>query len=91
MENEKKRLWKSRRIKKSFKVFGISLNVLLARAYEKEFENFSLEERFFKKEIEPYSSLKDIKKAVKRIEEAMQKKEKIAVFADYDCDEICAA
>ena len=69
----------------------LSLNVLLARTYEKEFKSFSLEERFFKKEIEPYSLLKDIKKAVKRIEEALQRKEKIAVFANYDCDGICAS
>ncbi len=92
-------IWKMRKrakekeeeLKKKFKVLGLSLNVLLSRAYEKEFENFSLKERFFKREIEPYSSLKDVKKAVKRIDEALQKKEKIAVFADYDCDGICAA
>ena len=82
---------KTEEVRKNFKISVLSLNVLLAREHEKEFKNFSLEERFFKKEIEPYSLLKDIKKAVKRIEEALQKKEKIAVFADYDCDGICAA
>ena len=82
---------KAEELKKNFKVSSISLNVLLARTYEKEFENFSLEERFFKKEIEPYFLLKGIKKAVKRIEEALQKKEKIAIFADYYCNGIFAA
>lgn len=35
--------------------------------------------------------LKDIKKALKRIEKASQKKEKTAIFADYDADGICGA
>ena len=35
--------------------------------------------------------LKDIKKALKRIEIASKKKEKVAIFADYDADGICGA
>lgn len=35
--------------------------------------------------------LKDIKKALKRIEKASRKKEKVAIFADYDADGICGA
>jgi single-stranded-DNA-specific exonuclease len=35
--------------------------------------------------------LKDIKKAIKRIEKAAERKEKTAIFADYDCDGICGA
>jgi len=35
--------------------------------------------------------LKDIKKALKRIEQAGEKKEKVAIFADYDADGICGA
>lgn len=31
-----------------------------------------------------------IKEAVKRIKQAIEKKEKICVFADYDCDGVCA-
>lgn len=35
--------------------------------------------------------LKDIKKAIKRIEKAVKDKEKVAIFADYDADGICGA
>ncbi|HDY72815.1 MAG TPA: single-stranded-DNA-specific exonuclease RecJ [bacterium] len=35
--------------------------------------------------------LKDIKKAIKRIEKAAINKEKVAIFADYDADGICGA
>lgn len=35
--------------------------------------------------------LKDVKKALKRIEQAARKHEKVAVFADYDADGICGA
>lgn len=35
--------------------------------------------------------LKDIKKAIQRIERAAQNKEKVAIFADYDADGVCGA
>lgn len=35
--------------------------------------------------------LKDIKKVIKRIEKAAKRKEKVAIFADYDADGICGA
>lgn len=35
--------------------------------------------------------LKDIQKAIKRIEKAAKNKEKVAVFSDYDADGICGA
>ena len=35
--------------------------------------------------------LKDLEKTIKRIEQAGEKKEKVAIFADYDADGICGA
>src|SRR4030042_1839147 len=35
--------------------------------------------------------LKDVQKAIKRIEKAAKSKEKVAIFADYDADGICGA
>lgn len=35
--------------------------------------------------------LKDIRKALKRIEKASKNKEKVAIFADYDADGVCGA
>lgn len=35
--------------------------------------------------------LKDVRKTIKRIEEASKKREKVAIFADYDADGVCGA
>jgi single-stranded-DNA-specific exonuclease len=45
-------------------------------------EDIKIEELGIKKE--------DIKKILKRLEDAKKKKEKIVIFGDYDCDGVCA-
>jgi len=35
--------------------------------------------------------LKDLKKSIKRIEQASRRKEKVVIFADYDADGVCSA
>ena len=70
---------------------NLFLNVVKARLKQDFLKEFSFKECFFTKELFHYSSLKDFKKAAQRINKALKEKEKIAIFADYDCDGICSA
>ncbi len=72
-------------------VDGLNLEILAAKKDDYSFKNLSFYDLFFSNEIEPYKNLKDIEKAAKRIKAAIEKKEKVAVFADYDCDGVCSA
>lgn len=74
-----------------YSVCGLNLEILAAKKNDYSFENLSFHDLFFSSKIEPYENLKDIEKAAKRIKLAIEKKEKIAVFADYDCDGVCSA
>lgn len=49
------------------------------------------EETFSCESIESPFALKDMDKAVQRINEALKNNEKIAIYGDYDCDGVCSA
>ncbi len=80
-----------KKLKEKYCVDGLNLDVLSAKRDDYSFENLSFYDLFFSDEIESYENLKDIEKAAERIRVAIEKKEKIAVFADYDCDGVCSA
>ncbi len=50
-----------------------------------------IEERFVQQELSDPFTLKDMDKAVERINLALDRDEKVAVFGDYDCDGITAS
>ena len=83
-ENFKEELEKKHDIK------GLNADVLASRKDFFSLQNLNFENMFFQKEIESYKNLKDSEKAANRILLSIKKNEKIAVFADYDCDGICS-
>ena len=68
---------------------GTELQVLSVRGGILDYGSFK--DMFFKKGIGDYGGFEDLKKAAKRLDIAIKNKEKIAVFADYDCDGVCSA
>lgn len=80
-----------KKIEEKYNIDGLNLDILAARKQDYSFKNLNFYDLFFLDEIVSYKILKDIEKAVKRIKLAIKKNEKIAVFADYDCDGICSA
>lgn len=78
-------------LNEKYNIDGLNLDILAARKQDYFFENLDFYDLFFLDEISTYKTLKDVEKAVKRIRLAIERNEKIAVFADYDCDGICSA
>ena len=83
-ENFKKEL------EEKYNVKGINADILASRKNCLFYQKLDFKDIFFAKKIESYKNLKDIEKAKNRILLAIEKKEKIGVFADYDCDGVCA-
>ncbi len=76
---------------KKYELLDLTVDVLKTRNLCENFKGFSLEELIFCKKFDSYESLKDVFVTAFRIKQAINNKEKIAVFADYDCDGICSA
>ena len=73
-------------IEKKHKISKFSATILANRVKK----NCDLEKEFFCSKLENPFKMKDMDLAVLRIKKAVELKEKVAIYADYDCDGICA-